>query len=118
MTTTDPSPTLQKKSRKDYIEQLSRTLIAEQVSFTQYTIMLTIVDLMQKSAQQGPMEEPPINQVAVHLGLTYHAVRNQALRSPWVAIRHTEPQRITLTQDGIVKFQKIHKRMKEEDQAA
>jgi hypothetical protein len=116
MTTTAPTP--QKKSRKDYIEQLSRTLIAEQVSFTQYSIMLAIVDFMQKSAQQGPMEEPPINQVAVHLGLTYHAVRNQALRSPWLAIRHKDHQRITLSQDGIVKFQKVHKRMKEEEQAA
>lgn len=77
-----------------------RVLARQNISFPQYCLMLAIRDAGGNLA---------LARLSVRLGYSYHAVRQQVLRSNWFEIDNSGPLvAVSLAADGSAKLDRIH----------
>lgn len=77
-------------------------LAAENISFTTFVVMVAV------QAEESP---PSLAAVAVKIGYSYWAVRNQVDRTPWFVKIPGQLVRLALTPDAVRKLERITKRL-------
>jgi hypothetical protein len=88
---------------RDFPLKANCAINAEGVTWTQYAMMVAI---------SGEHTPPTIAGVGLSVGMSYHAVRNQATRTNWFEMVDAAPlTRLRLSRDGEAKFSRITARL-------
>jgi hypothetical protein len=86
-------------------QRANRAITAEGVTWTQYAMMCAI------SGEENP---PTIAGVGLSVGMSYHAIRNQATRTNWFKLVERVDDtftRLCLSPEGVAKFARITARL-------
>lgn len=90
-------------SAEEFALALSRALVAENITGTTWAIMTAL------SLHEGKRS---IVLLTVDTGMSYHAIRNQALRNLWFEFVFTETLvHLTLSDQGRAKLARVKKRL-------